>query len=816
VTQLAASLRTGEKGQLQNNCVSSAVEGLRRRPHSAYIGDIQGLPLLADGSPTFHLIDRGDERYIVSIGDQSESVDSTLGVFDILTGASSVNIRDKDGNLATNDDFDYLDCEDPTTDIRMRTLGDITWIVNRTKTVEMDLFTSPEWTPQALFVVVSGGYTSTYELQVHTRKVTLVTNSAIIAGNEKFVTPNYIAQKMSEALFGPSSIENSTNPSTGAQDATLTPAGAVLNPAEWIVEVNGGVMSIQRVNGAEFTATAKDSFTTRSKVLKDKVTSFSELPAVAPDGFNIKVDGDEDLEGGEFYLTFQADNIGEFGEGDWTQTVAPGIATDIDPLTMPHILVRLENGEFLFAAADGHPYNFGGVEYQIPEWGAREVGDEASNPLPSFIDSKIRDVLFFENRFVIISPQSTAMSTLNNAFLFWRLTVRELLDTTRIDLTMPHDRVVLLHSAAVIGGQLYPLGDKTQFRTSGGDVLTPSTVSAKAMSEYNTDPNVRPASMGRSVFVADRRGTHSVIREFVDSQAQRPELLDQGVMDDLPAYIVGQIRAISASDSLNTLVVTSIGEPRTFYVLNLIIINGKRAVASWSRQTTTGDVVLADFIGTDLYILVNRGGVYSLEVMDMEPFAKDVGSEYAVAFDRRFDVTPTVLDGVHTVIDVPYAIEGTMAARTDTGEVPDVSGVTANSFKVLGDYTGQVLTCGERFLSEYEPSRAFVRTQSQSGGSKNVHARGLSIAGAIVEVEDTGFLEIATEDNGSSYSDFITPQTMSGTPAGSTTLVSGQQVFDVLADAEEYAIMFSSDSHLPFRLISLRLTLRWRQGRRIL
>lgn len=816
VTQLAASLRTGEKGQVQNNCISSAVEGLRRRPHSEHVGDLFGLPSLAAGSPTFHLIDRGDERYVVAIGDQSESGDSTLGVFDILTGASPVTVRDKNGDPATTADFGYLDCEDPTRDIRTRTLGDITWVVNRTKKVEMVPTLTPAWTPSALFVVVKGGYSTTYELTVNSRTVTFRTNSAVIAGNEEFVTPAYIVGKMAAGLTGTPSYSNSTNPSTGAQDAILTPSGAALDPAEWIIETYSGVARIERVDGADFTASIKDSFTTRSTLIKGKATAFSELPTVAPDGINVKIDGDEDLEGGEYYLTFISDVPGAFGEGDWTQTVAPGVTTTIDPTTMPHILVRLENGEFLFAAADGTAYNHLGVEYQIPEWASRDVGGENSNPIPSFVGKEIRDILFFGNRLVVVSGQSVAMSTLNDAFQFWRLTVRELLDTTRIDLTMPHDRVVLLHSAAVIGGQLYPLGEKTQFRTQGDNVLSPSTVSAKAMGEYSTDPNVRPISMGRSVFVADKRGGFSVIREFVDSQAQRPELLDQGVMDDLPAFITGQVRAISASDSLNTLVVTSIGEPNVYYVLNLIVIGGKRALNSWSRQTSSGEVVLADFIGTDLYLLVKRGLVYSLEVADMEPFATDAGREYAVALDRRFTVTPTVMDGIRTVVDVPYATAGTMAAFTPGGEVPDVSDIESGSFKILGDYTGQELICGERFLSEYEPSRAFVRTQSQSGGSKNVHARGLAVAGAVVEVEDTGFLAVTTEDNGSSYVDFVSPQTIGGPASGTAPLVSGQQVFDVLADAEGYAIMFSSDSHLPFRLISLRLTLRWRQGRRIL
>ena len=78
------------------------------------------------------------------------------------------------------------------------------------------------------------------------------------------------------------------------------------------------------------------------------------------------------------------------GDGVWEETFKPGIKVAFDYTTMPHAIRRL-NGVF---------------EVNPIKWGEREVGDDVTNPIPSFDGQKINKLLFFRNRFVILSVQT--------------------------------------------------------------------------------------------------------------------------------------------------------------------------------------------------------------------------------------------------------------------------------------------------------------------------------------------------------------------------------------------------------------------------
>ena len=59
---------------------------------------------------------------------------------------------------------------------------------------------------------------------------------------------------------------------------------------------------------------------------------------------------------------------------------------------MPHVLIRTADGNFRFTQVDGATYQISSVDYSVPNWGQRVVGDEDSSPDPSFIGKKINDI----------------------------------------------------------------------------------------------------------------------------------------------------------------------------------------------------------------------------------------------------------------------------------------------------------------------------------------------------------------------------------------------------------------------------------------
>lgn len=99
---------------------------------------------------------------------------------------------------------------------------------------------------------------------------------------------------------------------------------------------------------------------------------------------------------------------------------------------MPHILVRNSDGTFTMKKA---------------EWSKREIGDDDSNPQPSFIDQHINDIFFYRNRLGVIAGENVILTRSADFFNFWMTSALEVQDTDPIDLAVSDNKIAtLLHA----------------------------------------------------------------------------------------------------------------------------------------------------------------------------------------------------------------------------------------------------------------------------------------------------------------------------------------------------------------------------------
>ena len=89
------------------------------------------------------------------------------------------------------------------------------------------------------------------------------------------------------------------------------------------------------------------------------------------------VGGSPDENEDDYYVIFRGDNAVD-GPGIWEETVKPGIPTTFNYQSMPHGIVRSPN---LHDPNDPNRLTFLVGAF---EWYPREVGDEVTNPRPSF------------------------------------------------------------------------------------------------------------------------------------------------------------------------------------------------------------------------------------------------------------------------------------------------------------------------------------------------------------------------------------------------------------------------------------------------
>ena len=234
VSQQPFALRLASQAEEQQNCYSSIVEGLTKRPPTEHVALLDG----GDYSGAYvHMINRDTaERYVVILAD------GMLKVFDFEGNERTVN---------TPDGLGYLAATSPATEFSAVTIADFTFIVNKSLTVEMAADTAPAQSPSALVWVRQGNYSTDY-------KVTLSGPGGVTADHTtpdndgSLIQTDHIAEQLKTKIDG---------------------------VAGYTCERFGSSLHITRTDGAEFNMATEDSFADLAlQSIKDEVQTFDELP----------------------------------------------------------------------------------------------------------------------------------------------------------------------------------------------------------------------------------------------------------------------------------------------------------------------------------------------------------------------------------------------------------------------------------------------------------------------------------------------------------------------------------------------------------
>ena len=767
VSQQPETLRLENQATEQVNGLSNVVEGLKKRPPTQHIAKLSSDDL---SNAFIHTINRDTtERYVVVI------TDGAIKVYDI-DGTEKTVVKQTN---VTN----YLSSSNPRQDFRALTVNDYTYILNRTKTVEMASTTSAAKVEQAVYTVLTA-YNGT--------KYSLTTNS----GTASYTVPDtgvYDTKDIRDQIF--SSISTSSN-------ITKT-------------KIGDSSIKVTRTSGT-LTVSASDGYGNQaSQVVKDSVQNFASLPAEAIDNMIVEVRGDASSNFDNYYVKFDDDLK------VWEETVAPGVKTTLDSDTMPVLLIRTADGEFRLTQADGSTYTISSTNYDVPEWGKRIVGDATLSPNPSFVDSKINDMFFHRNRLGFLANENVIMSRSGEFFEFFNETVTDSLDTDIIDLNVSHTKVSVLKHAVPFDERLLLFSDQTQFiLESSGTSLSPNTVSVTVTTEYENSSVVKPVGAGGNVFFAFDKGRFSGVREMYvenDGETNRGE----DITANVPKYIPSDLFKFAIASNENILVALSSKTDflNQVFVYQWFVADSRRLQSSWHRWTIGDEgvtkVLNADFIGTDLFLVLDRSDGLYLEKVDCSPAAVDDDANYLTHLDRKLDnteITESYDAGTGlTTITLPYTIDATMKVVGKPGGINkagrDISTTsqTGTTITVSGDITGFDYFVGEQYTFEYTFSQQYLALgQSSVTGSRTRIREGrLQIRNWTVSFNDTGFFQTSVIPVGRSESLSTFTGTIVGTGlTGTVNLEDNDFTFAVQSRNENLTIKLTNNSHLPSNFVN--------------
>ena len=465
--------------------------------------------------------------------------------------------------------------------------------------------------------------------------------------------------------------------------------------------LNGAVIEVWAKDKSDFTIEVGDSWGDAAlKAFKGRAQAFNALPPKAPDGFVLQIVGKTDSDEGTYWVRYEKSYLKEgkkiASTGVWKEYREPNGYHKFDNSTMPLQLIRKQ--DIARYRSENNPLGlYFALEYCL--WSDRAVGDENSNPNPSFVDNTINDIFLFSNRLGILSGQSVSLTKVGDFFNFFAGTVTDALDDAPIDVDVPSTSVTTLYYAKASRDNLMIFGDDQQFiLNSGNDPLSSKTINVAPILSYPFDGSVRPVSLGQMTYFISPRGNGVSLREYF--------IQNDGMINDAPS-VTDHVPDLLKSSS-NYLVTGMPNEDILFvsdyssklYVYKYAWSGDKKTQSSWSVWTFAKSVAGIFCFDNKLYIAFGDGVLGKIDL-------GLVGSDYeCIDFDKPFSA---MKEDARELLVTPNVI---MRKYYDGSEI--TSSITQND---LQNAIAGGLHYGYKYSFKYHFSPIFLKFTNDVVGS---------------------------------------------------------------------------------------------------
>lgn len=271
------------------------------------------------------------------------------------------------------------------------------------------------------------------------------------------------------------------------------------------------------------------------------------------------------------------------------------------------------NSEAYFVLAGIESYSFGQAA-----WKSRAVGDDITNPFPSFVGRNIQDVFFHRGRVGMCADDRILLTSTADLFNFWRQTALQVLDNDAIDIQNATQKPAFFHSAVPWDGHMLFFSDIQVYELTGEPLLTPSSVRLTPVMDVDSSRFVRPFAAGRRVFIPRTRAANASISQVVEL-SRNPVADGSGLVDttrDLPSYMVGA-PLVAAGDDVSGLFFL-LTDQGNLYVHSYKYDGPDKELNSWSTWTLPSGTILGmDMTAGVLTLVMSRSDGIFLENIDL-------------------------------------------------------------------------------------------------------------------------------------------------------------------------------------------------------
>ena len=333
------------------------------------------------------------------------------------------------------------------------------------------------------------------------------------------------------------------------------------------------------------------------RVMQSSVNDVTRLPNQCKHGYIVKVSNSRMADEDDYYVRFDGENNTD-GSGSWSECAKPGI-----PKTLTNMPLVIQRTALANQGTSSEVATFTIKQFTYAD---RLIGDELTNPLPSFVGKRINKVLFFRNRLSFLSGSNVVTARPGSIaepdfFAESALTVSA---SDPIDISSASTFPSELFDGIAINAGLVVFSTNQQFLLASDDtVLNPDTAKLRSISTFNYNKDISPISLGTTIGYVDNSGKFSRFNEMANiSREGQPTVVE--VSKIVPTMLPKDIDLLTNSrENSIILFAKSSAADSLIYGYKYLNVGDKRQQAAWFKWKLNRPILYHFIIDDEYYYL---------------------------------------------------------------------------------------------------------------------------------------------------------------------------------------------------------------------
>ena len=461
------------------------------------------------------------------------------------------------------------------------------------------------------------------------------------------------------------------------------------------------------------------------RCFQSSVNDVQNLPNQCKNGYIVKISNSRMSDEDDYYLRF--DGEGGDGVGSWSECAKPGIAKTLT--NMPLVIQRTAfNTNTQVATFTVKQFTYAN----------RRIGDNNTNPLPSFVGKRINKVLFFRNRLALLSGENVITSrpgTLDENFGgpdFFAETALTVSAADPIDIAAASMFPSELFDGIEINTGLVVFSTNQQFLLSSDDtVLNPDTAKLRSISTFNYNKDMAPISLGTTIGYVDNSGKFSRFNEMANIRREgEPDVVE--VSKIVPTLLPNDIDLLTNSRE-NSMIFLGKTATKTVLGYRYLNVGDQRRQAAWFKWQFNNPLLYHFVINDEYFFLDTDHFLHTVKLVQeqTDPSITQDNVEFLLHLDNYTTVSGGVYSpslNITTFSGVGWLTNVTTHNYTELAVVDKTNGrygkatVSNTSFTLPGNWSGLTLTIGYIYDYEVKLPRLYPLKVKDKGAAADVHA----------------------------------------------------------------------------------------------